>query len=343
MDNITQWVIWWALYTLITGKHNTKTIRLWGLISNIPDLDLFVAKIITYNPIDQFFFHRGIMHSLLFNTILSFILWYVLYRLDPTTSYWRYVLWSFVSIVFWHLIIDGMTSYGMRYFLPRNSMVYSRDTIFVIDFGMWIITIACFICYHLITHSRALVAKILLILVWFYISITFGLNYWTHQMNIANRSVSHSGEIIKSITLAEPLQPFLRRTIIETSSWYWEWYRSIRDNQELQSWKLYNIDPLTQHIVLTLADQDTMLWNNIRKVLHFTRWYYRIVVTQSGYRIENLIFGTINGWKSDSTRMFSFDLVRDKKWYILTTQFWSNMSLSWKMRNDFRSRVYGKV
>lgn len=100
---------------------------------------MIVGRLLPLSPIDQMFFHRGIMHSVVFNVALAFALAYILYRSDTTIPYRRYVLGVFVSIVFGHLLIDGMTSYGMRYRLPRSGNTSSTDNVFVVDFGMWIV------------------------------------------------------------------------------------------------------------------------------------------------------------------------------------------------------------
>jgi hypothetical protein len=57
-----------------------------------------------------------------------------------------------------------MTSYGMRYWLPFSGKTYSSDNIFVVDFGMWIITIVGLLWY-MISQVKAKIAKIILIVV----------------------------------------------------------------------------------------------------------------------------------------------------------------------------------
>ena len=109
---------------------------------------MIVGQIIPFkSSLDAFFFHRGIMHSIVFSVVLSLVLGFVLRRFDRSVSYRRYVIACLVSMIFGHLLIDGMTSYGMRYRLPRSDKSYSSNNIFVVDVGMLAIVITGLVIY----------------------------------------------------------------------------------------------------------------------------------------------------------------------------------------------------
>jgi membrane-bound metal-dependent hydrolase YbcI (DUF457 family) len=344
MDNITQWVIWWSLYTLITGKKSNKQFRLGAGIANIPDLDVFVGRLLPLSPIDAQFFHRGIMHSIIFNVWVALALWYVLHRSDKTVSYWRYVIGVFVSILFWHLLVDGMTSYGMRYWLPFSEKTTSTDNIFIVDFGMWIITIAGLIWY-MISQAKKKISSYILIAVWSYFALSFGLqsyanNVFTHHYP---ERITET-KIIDAHTLAEPLQPLLWRHVLKTSVGYYEWYYSIFDSNKDIKREFISSNKKWEQVVDALIWLSIPISTELSKVKSFSRNMLRIVSQWSGYRLENMVFWPIDGRQTgQQERLLNFNLQSDT-WnqYILTQDWWSRPSLTIWLWSYFWKRVFGR-
>lgn len=307
MDNITQGVIWWSLYTLITKKPTNKQFFLWAAIANIPDIDAFLGRMLFSHPLDQMFFHRGILHSVVFNITLSFILAYVLHRSGKDTSYRRYFLAVSISIFFWHLFVDGMTSYGMRYRLPFSWATTSTDNIFVVDFGMWAITIGWMVWYLFSTIKKR-VAQWILALVAGYFAMTFifqmvAYSIFTHHYPQRWLPL----EVIATRTLVEPLQPFLRRHVIKTPRGYYEWYYSLFDQDRDIQWHRRVNNTTGQDLINTLVDQHTDSWRRLRQVVSFSQNMYRVVDTTSGYLIENMTSWPLLWWKTlQQDRMFNF-------------------------------------
>ena len=69
------------------------------MIANVGDFDVFVGPLLSLGHIEGFFFHRGIMHSLLFAVLASLSIAGVLYYVDRSVSYRRYVLACFVAML----------------------------------------------------------------------------------------------------------------------------------------------------------------------------------------------------------------------------------------------------
>ncbi len=343
MDNITQWVIWWSLYTLITGKRSNKQFRLGAGIANIPDLDVFVGRLLPLSPIDAQFFHRGIMHSIIFNIWVAFALWYVLYRSDKTVPYWRHVIGIFVSILFWHLLVDGMTSYGMRYWLPFSSKTYSTDNIFVVDFGMWIITIAGLIWY-MISQAKQKIAKAILIAAGSYFAFTFLAQWYADSVFHDAYPQRKVMQIESSRTLVEPLQPFLRRHIIKTNLWYYEWYYSLFDKNKDIDREFVSSNKKGENLIESLSQQDNNLGKNLRQINSFSRDMTRVVLNNNDwYTIENMTFWPLL-WRQDGEqkRMFNFSLEATGGSYIINFDQWDRRwSLTKQTWNDFWRRVWG--
>ncbi len=344
MDNITQWVIWWSLYTLITGKHTNKNFWLGAGIANIPDLDVFLGRLLPLSPIDAQFFHRGIMHSIVFNIGIALLLGYALYRSDRTIPYRRYSLGVFVSILFGHLLIDGMTSYGMRYWLPFSERTTSTDNIFIIDFGMRAITIAGLVRY-MISSAKRKIAKYILIAVWIYIAFTFAIRAYVTDVfedNYPKRWVPIT--VINSRTFPEPLQPFLRRHVVKTPRGYYEWYYSIfDDNKKIdRNWSVSS--RIDEELIYTKS-----LWTSdnaryLRYILSASRDMVRVTPTNDGYRLDNMVFGSFWSTDADRPRMFGFNIQWTGDIFTITQaheerKIWSIRDL----RNTLRTRVrWGK-
>lgn len=343
MDNITQWVIWWSLYTLITGKKSNKHFRLGAGIANIPDLDVFVGRLLPLSPIDAQFFHRGIMHSIVFNIGISLVLWYMLYRSDKTVWYWRYVIAVVLSILFWHLLVDGMTSYGMRYWLPFSGKTYSSDNIFVVDFGMWIVTIAGLIWY-MISQVKAKIAKIILIAVWSYFALTFMIQWYVDYIFVNNypqRIVPI--KVIDSHTIVEPLQPFLWRHVVKTSVWYYEWYYSIFEVNKDINREFVSSNKKGEQLLNNLSQQENKLGQNVRQIISFARDMVRVTEDGSWYKLENMIFWPLL-WRQtgEQERMFNFILQQQWSGYVIIfDQGDRKSSLNSETWNNFWKKAFG--
>ena len=67
MDSLTQIVLGAACGEAILGKKIGNKALLFGAIGGtIPDLDVFVGRLLYSNEIQAMAFHRGFMHSILF-------------------------------------------------------------------------------------------------------------------------------------------------------------------------------------------------------------------------------------------------------------------------------------
>jgi len=74
MDSLTQIVLGAACGEIALGKKIGNKALLFGAIGGtIPDLDVFIGKLLYHNEIQAMTFHRGFMHSLLFATLGAFL------------------------------------------------------------------------------------------------------------------------------------------------------------------------------------------------------------------------------------------------------------------------------
>lgn len=139
MDSITQIVLGAACGEAVLGKKIGNKALLFGAIGGtIPDLDVFIGRMLFDNEIQAMAFHRGFMHSLLFAIIGSFLFGWITYKLynkgkrATTTSLKNWVLLFFWSILT-HPILDCFTPYGTQLFAPFSDYRVAFNNISVAD------------------------------------------------------------------------------------------------------------------------------------------------------------------------------------------------------------------
>ena len=139
MDSLTQIVLGAACGEAILGKKIGNKALLFGAIGGtIPDLDVFIGRLLYNNEIQAMAFHRGFMHSILFALIGCFFFGWITYKLyntgnrkDSTT------LRNWISLFFWaiftHPILDCFTPYGTQLFAPFSDYRVAFNNISVVD------------------------------------------------------------------------------------------------------------------------------------------------------------------------------------------------------------------
>lgn len=335
MDNITQWIIWWALFTLSTKKYTIKNFLLWWLIANIPDSDIFIAKLLYTDPLDQFFFHRGVMHSIIGWLGIGVITWIIVSLLKSWKLLWEKVLniiWSCIITIFGgHLIIDWLTTYGMRRFLPWSNRVSSWDIIFVVDFWMRVGLLILFVSY-IISRSRKFISLSILWFVCIYLCACWLFKYTSYQ-HITRAFGLHydSASIKRVIIVPEPLQPFLRRWVIQTSWWIYQTWYSVFDNVEPTNFIYAPWESIASYDLSTIP--------HLNQVYDFSRWFLLKQTNSWNIVFNNYLFGYYWWWMSWSQQtMFWFTLSWDaliqvSSHRVLTTGVWTR----------FRKRVWGEL
>ena len=139
MDSLTQIVLGAACGEAILGKKIGNKALLFGAIGGtIPDLDVFVGRLLYSNEIQAMAFHRGFMHSILFAVLACFTFGWLTYKLynsnkrKGTTTQKDWILLFFWSI-FTHPILDCFTPYGTQLFAPFSNYRIAFNNISVAD------------------------------------------------------------------------------------------------------------------------------------------------------------------------------------------------------------------
>ncbi|WP_299058547.1 metal-dependent hydrolase [uncultured Polaribacter sp.] len=139
MDSLTQIILGTACGELVLGKKIGNKALLFGAIGGtIPDLDVFVGRLLYNNEIQAMVFHRGFMHSIVFAILGSFFFGWITHKIYNTkkrtnsTNLKDWILLFFWAI-FTHPLLDCFTAYGTQLFNPFSDYRVAFNTISVVD------------------------------------------------------------------------------------------------------------------------------------------------------------------------------------------------------------------
>ena len=139
MDSLTQIILGAACGEIVLGKKIGNKALLFGAIGGtIPDLDVFIGKLLYNNEIQAMAFHRGFMHSILFAVLGAFLFGWITYKLYNTgtrkeTTTQKNWTWLFFLSIFTHPILDCFTPYGTQLFTPFSDYRVAFNNISVVD------------------------------------------------------------------------------------------------------------------------------------------------------------------------------------------------------------------
>ncbi len=131
MDAFTQMVLGASVSNAVFGKKIGNKAIIYGVFFGIfPDFDFIFGSIfldsLTLNE-----FHRGVMHSVLFFILISFIFSKIFVKWHPQVKFQR-AFWGFFLILFTHSLLDIFTTWGTQIFWPFPQKIAIKS-IFVID------------------------------------------------------------------------------------------------------------------------------------------------------------------------------------------------------------------
>ena len=133
MDSLTQLALGATISTACLGKTlgPRKAAVIGATLGTLPDLDVFLPF---NNPVDSFVLHRGWTHALAIHVVATPVLGELIRVLfsalrDRRTLVW----WTVFLCLTTHAIIDAMTVYGTRLFLPLSPDPVGAGSIFIID------------------------------------------------------------------------------------------------------------------------------------------------------------------------------------------------------------------
>ena len=280
MDSITQIVLGAACGEAVLGKKIGNRALLFGAIGGtIPDLDVFVGKLLFNNEIDAMAFHRGFMHSFLFAILAAIgfgMLVFWVYnrgkRYGMTTQ--KEWMWLFFASIFTHPILDSFTAYGTQLFAPFSNYRVAFNNIAVADplYTLpFLITLIIMMCFRRTSSKRRLFLYLGLGFSSLYMLSTLVNKYHVngvYKQALAERKFDY----IRFQTQPTILNNILWYGIAETSDAYYVGFYSILDTEAtINKWhKLPKNHELIQGMP---KDLETLAW--------FSDGYYNLSKTAS--------------------------------------------------------------
>lgn len=132
MDSISQYVLGAGIGVAVMGRRTRVwKAALWGGIAGtIPDLDALIDH---GDPVRNMTFHRAESHSLLFLTMLSPLLAWLVTRIHGEAQHFRRWWLALWLGLFTHPLLDTMTIYGTQLLLPFSAHPFAIGSVFIID------------------------------------------------------------------------------------------------------------------------------------------------------------------------------------------------------------------
>jgi len=318
MDSLTQIILGAACGEAVLGKKIGNRALLFGAIGGtIPDLDVFIGRLLYQNEIQAMAFHRGFMHSIFFAIIGCFVFGWLTYKLydfgkrKQITTLKDWVLLFFWSI-FTHPILDCFTPYGTQLFTPFTNYRVAFNNISVADPLYTVPFLLCMIV--LMFYNRERTRRKWWLKAGIYTSSAYMI------FTIANKfhmdAVFEKSFINKGITYTRfSAQPTIFNNILwyavaETETQYHLAYYSLLDKSNTTD-NVITVDK--NHGLLDMNDK------NLNTLTWFSKNYFNLSKKEAAdtYKYTDLRYPMLNP-NDPNTSVFNFTLYKNKgEWDIL--------------------------
>ena len=318
MDSLTQIVLGAACGEAILGKKIGNKALLFGAIGGtIPDLDVFIGKMLYNNEIQAMAFHRGFMHSILFAVLSCFVFGWITFKLynagkrKHTTT-----LKSWITLFFWsiftHPILDCFTPYGTQLFAPFSNYRVAFNNISVADPMYTIPFLICIIILMFFNRKRA--RRSWWLKVGIYISSIYMLFTIINKFyidSIFKKSFKKAGINYQRFS-AQPtiLNNILWYSVAETDKNYHLTFYSLFDKSSVAE-KILTIEKKHDLIDMTDINLETLTW--------FSNNYYNLSKKEKvgTYKYVDLRYPMLNP-EDVKTSVFNFTIFnKNQVWDIL--------------------------
>jgi inner membrane protein len=299
MDSITHIVLGAVIGEAYAGKSIGKKALLFGAIfQTIPDFDIVAS--IFLDPTDNLLAHRGITHSLFFGILISLCA-AGLFRQWKETLPLSFTKWSmFIGIeIAVHLLLDSLNNYGVGWFEPFALNRISFNVISIADPFVTIWPAIGFIVLLWLPSRHRLrtnwaVFGILLCGLYLCSSLFNKIQIdRSVEKNIADQNIEHT----RYFTAPTLFNNLLWYCVVEEKAGYHIGYRSIFDKREQISFTWY---PQQRDILHAIEDE-----KEVQNLIRFSQGYFTVERQPDAFVFNDLRFGRVAGWTSDSTE-FTF-------------------------------------
>ncbi|CAI8342531.1 MAG: Uncharacterised protein [Polaribacter sejongensis] len=318
MDSLTQIVLGAACGEVILGKKIGNRALLFGAIGGtIPDLDVFVGKLLYTNEIQVMAFHRGVMHSILFAVLGCFFFGWITYKLydfgkRKHTTNLKDWIWLYFLSIFTHPLLDCFTPYGTQLFAPFSNYRVAFNNISVADPMYTVPFLLCLII--MMFFNRKKTRRTWWLKAGIYISsvyMIFTIINKIHMDAVFKKSFEKAGISFNRFS-AQP-------TILNNFLWY-----SVAESEtqyHLTFYSLFDKSAVSKNIITVEKNHDLIDMNddNLQSLVWFSNHYYNLSRKEKvgTYKFVDLRYPMINP-EDATTSVFNFTIFnKNNEWNIL--------------------------
>ncbi|MRX72276.1 metal-dependent hydrolase [Bacillus lacus] len=161
MDTITHTLFGLGIYAAVDKrdmkKHEKRALLLTVVAgSQIPDIDV-ISRLWDYNGQYQMW-HRGLTHSVFLVPLWGALLYWVSKMIFRHQM--KKLLWIGMLSVFIHITSDVLNAWGTGYLEPFSQIRLSLGTVPIVDFVIWAVFLAAFLCWRMGRTAQHLVFRI---------------------------------------------------------------------------------------------------------------------------------------------------------------------------------------
>lgn len=316
MDSLTQIVLGAACGEVVLGKKIGNKALLFGAIGGtIPDLDVFVGRLLYSNEIDIMAFHRGFMHSFLFAILGGFAFGWLVYKLYNTgnrlaTTTLKDWIWLFFLSIFTHPILDSFTPYGTQLFAPFSNYRVAFNNIAVADLLYTLPFLICLVVAMFFNRNNPTRNK--WVKAGIYISSAYMLFTIGNKLYIDTvfKKSFKKADIAYNRFSTQPslLTNFLWYGVAETDTDYKVAFYSLFDKSNTAD-DIISVPKNHNVVDVKHPDLQTLSW--------FSNGYFNVIPSENNkIRYNDLRYPLIEN-KSESNSVFGFQLIKDgNRWDI---------------------------
>jgi inner membrane protein len=290
MDTITHFAAGACMGELIAGrKIGKKAMVVGGLAQLIPDIDFIYG--LWMSPAGNALAHRGFTHSILFLSLMSPVLAWLLRRWwgDKTFSYWFWAVFLAAQMVT-HIFLDAFNAYGTGWLEPFSHLRISFNTIFVAD-PFFSIPLGLGLVVLVFTRTqypwRNVVAMCALGLSAMYL--VYGLyNKWQIDQ-VARASFRRKGILVNSyFTTPTPFNNWLWYVVATDSKGSHVGYRSVFDKSGEIAFQFF---PRNDSLLMPEVDS-----HELDLLKRLSQGHYTVELRSDTLMFNDLRFGQMLGW-----------------------------------------------
>ncbi|MCB9385318.1 MAG: metal-dependent hydrolase [Bryobacterales bacterium] len=143
MDNLTHSLVGLLLRRVGVGRAAARPTLLCVIAANAPDADIVMGL----SAPEYLHWHRNITHAVVMIPVVALasaaLVWAIDRALGPRKPWsWRAAWLGALLPAASHPLLDAMNSYAVRPWLPFSGRWFSFDTLFVLDWVVWLILLA---------------------------------------------------------------------------------------------------------------------------------------------------------------------------------------------------------